>query len=176
METFAEIYLILLSIALIAFVVIDYLRGRSDLVTIRNVAIGGFVLFQTASGALWLLDDRYTTRYFLLDPGATGMKFAVASTVFAIVVIGTYRAGFAVRPLARLVPKPGIVPTDTVMWITAVVLTVSAGVFRFAVFIPYVSILTSILGTAVAGAAAGLSAGSSAATCATPSSGCSPSA
>ncbi|MEL7484411.1 MAG: hypothetical protein AAFN41_08655 [Planctomycetota bacterium] len=156
MEFLAEVFLVLLSLALVAYVVVDYLRGKSDLVSVRNVAIGGFILFQTASAALWLIDDNYQLRWFLLDAGATGMKFALGAGVFIVIALLAYKSGFAAKPLARLVPKPGIVPTDTAMWLTALLLTLSAGLFRFAVFIPYVSILTSILGTAVAGASAGL--------------------
>ncbi|MEM7622383.1 MAG: hypothetical protein AAF235_04190 [Planctomycetota bacterium] len=156
MECLAQTFLITLSFALAGYVVIDYLRGKSDLVSVRNVAVGGFVLFQTLSAGLWLIDDKYELRYFLLDPGATGMKFAIAATLFAIVALAVYRSGFIARPIARLIPKPGIVPSDGTMLLTALVLTVSAAVFRFAVFIPYVAVLASMLGTAVAGASAGL--------------------
>ncbi|MEL6499343.1 MAG: hypothetical protein AAFZ67_00765 [Planctomycetota bacterium] len=156
MESVAEISLLGLSLALVIYVIADYLRGRSELVSIRNVAVGGFVLFQTLSAALWLIDDKYDLRYFLLEPGATGIKFAVAATVFAVVALSVYRSGFIARPIARLVPKPNVVPADVTMLLTAVVLTVSAAVFRFAVLIPYVAVLASILGTAVAGASAGL--------------------
>ncbi len=156
MEFLAQTCLILLSIALVVFVVIDYLRGKSDLVSIRNVAIGGFILFQTLSGAVWLIKDGYAARYPLLDPGPTGLKFFVACTFFATIVLTVYRSGIVARPLARLVPKPGIVPTDTVMLLTGLALVISAGIFRFAVLLPYVNILASILGTAVAGASAGI--------------------
>ena len=156
MESLAEIFLVLLSLALVLYVLIDYLRGRTELVSIRNVAIGGFVLFQTLSAALWLIDDKYQLRYFLLDPGATGMKFAVACTIFAVVARAVYRTGLIAKPIAALVPKPNVVPADATMLLTAVVLTFSAAVFRFAVFIPYVAVLASMLGTAVAGASAGL--------------------
>lgn len=155
MEFLAEVSLILLTLALAAFVLIDYLRGKSELVSIRNVAIGGFILFQTLSGALWLIDDNYNLKYYLLDAGATGLKFAVACAVFAVTLLLVYRSGIIARPLARLVPKPAIVPSDTTMWLTALVLTVSAGLFRFAVMVPYINILAAILGTAVAGASAG---------------------
>lgn len=156
MEFFAELSLVAISLALVAYVVLDYVRGNSELLSIRNVAIGGFVLFQTASAALWLIDDNYNVKYFLLDPGMVGVKFAFACIVFIVAALVVYNTGPGAKQLAGLVPKPKIVPTDTAMWATAIVLAISAGVFRFAVFIPYVNILAEMMGTAVAGTSAGL--------------------
>ena len=43
MESLAEIFLVLLSLALVLYVLIDYLRGRTELVSIRNVAIAPLI-------------------------------------------------------------------------------------------------------------------------------------
>lgn len=155
MEPIAEILLVGLSILIAIYVLAGYLRGRAELVSLRNVALAGFILFQSLSAAIWLMRDAYFQKYPLLSPGDTAMTFFFASTLFVGLALFVYSRGWIARPLASLVPKPGIVPTDTAMWATIVVLTVSAAVLRFAVFIPYINILGEIMGTAVAGAAAG---------------------
>lgn len=155
MEFLAELALILLTVGIGLFVILRFATGRDDLVSVRNVALGGFVVFQTMSAAIWLLNDHYLVKFQLLEPGGTAMKFVGGCVLFLAVAFLVYGRGWVAVPLARLVPKPRIVPSDAAMWLTVLVLTVSAAVFRFAVLIPYVNILAEIMGTAVAGAASG---------------------
>ncbi len=156
MEGLAELVLFVLSIAIAVYILVGYLRGSSELVSIRNVALGGFILFQSLSAAIWLRRDGHVSTYNLLTPGETGLKFFGASVVFLVIALVVYQRGWLARPLARLVPKPNVVPTPTAMWFTGIVLTLSAAVLRFALLIPYVNILGEIMGTAVAGCAAGI--------------------
>jgi hypothetical protein len=155
MEFLAELALILMTLGIGLFVLLRYAAGRDDLVSVRNVALGGFVVFQTMSAALWLLNDHYLVKFQLLEPGGTAMKFVAGCVLFLAVAFLVYGRGWIAVPLARLVPAPRIVPSDAAMWMTVLVLTGSAAVFRFAVLIPYVNILAEIMGTAVAGAASG---------------------
>ncbi|MGP1273175.1 MAG: hypothetical protein ACTS22_07565 [Phycisphaerales bacterium] len=157
METLAEFMLLLTSLGLITFVLVDYLRGKTDLVSVRNVAIAGFILFQTHSGYIWLAKDRHQLQgYPLFDPGGTGLKFAFACILFASIALFVYAKGFGVRPIARRIPAPRIAPTTLTMVLIAIVLTIAAAVSRFAVGESLVAILTDMFGVSLAGTASGI--------------------
>ena len=157
MEPLAEILLLLTSLGLIAFVLIEYLTGKTDLFTIRNIAIGGFILFQVYSGFVWLREDKYRLQgYPLLDPGGTGIKFAFACILFAVTFLFFYARGWGAKAIAARVPAPSIAPTTITMVMIAFVLTVTAAISRFAIGQSLVAILTDMFGVSLAGTASGI--------------------
>lgn len=85
------LYLVGLTIAMALLVRADAVAGRCQLVSVRNLFIGGLMLFQTISGALTLITGltevgAWVPSYFL--PGGL---FCLVLTVFIAIFLITYR-------------------------------------------------------------------------------------
>lgn len=156
MELLAEILLLLTTLGLVGFMLFEYVSGKGDLLSARNVAILGFIVFQSFSGYLWLREDRYQLGYLLQDPGSAGMQFAVAALLFAVIALASYAKAPGTGLGARIAPVSRAMPNDATMILFAVSLLGLAVVMRFSVFIPYVAILTNSLGISLCGVAAGI--------------------
>lgn len=145
----------IMSVAILAKMVMDHLRGRHPLLSLRNFALLGLVLFQSASGMthLWVGDYR---KYPVYQPEESGLTFLLMLTVFTVLFFVFYKWGWPSRTLARWTPKSTAVPPDSVLVIMACVFTVLGGVLRVGVNVPLIGILASLLGLGFAAIACGL--------------------
>ena len=77
------LYLGFLSALVGLYVLVRYLSGKDELVSLRNFFLAGFVLFQLFSGIepLW---TEHTSRWVLNDWASTGLLYSVMATVFLV--------------------------------------------------------------------------------------------
>ena len=155
MTQFAAFYLGFLSFATGLFVIVRYLQGKDELMSLRNFFLAGFALFQLTSGIEPLLTEQ-NSRWLISDWDRTGLKYCVMATVFLVVFLVCYGHGLGAKRLSRIVPVSPAKPGATMILLLAVTLTFFAGVFRFSVNVPLVSAIAGKVGVSFAAIACGL--------------------
>ncbi|QYK47736.1 MAG: oligosaccharide repeat unit polymerase [Phycisphaeraceae bacterium] len=148
-------YLLFLSLLLGLLMMRDHIKGRVELLSIRNFGLAGFIIFQLTSASLALYRE-YQPLYPLTDTAGTAVKYAAFCTVFLIVALVVYRLGPGVSKLVRLVPTSRAVPNEPFMWLVAAILAFMALALRTMVRVPLVAVLADYVGTAFAAIACGL--------------------
>jgi len=155
----AKYTLVLIAIINAAIVVVPYLMGRAELMSIRNFFLLGFTIYQVTSGVICLHNPaNFASEIALSQPADTSLKFVIWVIVFEAVFLAAYRWGIGAKRLARWTPIIQGEAREPILWLFAFTLLGAAALLRLSVFIPYVSILTSHIGTSVAAVAAGLGA------------------
>jgi hypothetical protein len=154
MSTLIGWYLFLVAAVLIVVVIRQHLSGKVELVSVRNAAIGGYIVFQCTSPALALITGDFGRRP-PGDPTRAGLEFAFLSTVFLIIIFWAYDKGWVVKTLANKMPRPRAIPGATTMLALAVAGTLVALPLRLGVKIPLVSSLTNYIGTGMSAVACG---------------------
>ncbi|MFG0275910.1 MAG: hypothetical protein ACF8QF_12730 [Phycisphaerales bacterium] len=149
------VYLFGLSGALLLFIFMQHRRGAVEIMSIRNVALVGFILFQLSSAAIRLVADRYEM-FRMSDPGAAGVELALMSTVFIPILLLAYRIAPGVRTPAKALAADKQTIGEGFMLGMAVILTALTLVFRFGVLIPYVAIFTNMVAVGFAAVSSGL--------------------
>ncbi|MEZ6242468.1 MAG: O-antigen polymerase [Phycisphaerales bacterium] len=156
MQTVLAAYLFILAIAVLAYMVAGYLRGRDDMLSLRNFFLLGFVIFQLTSAAV-ALKTGITMPYGVQDLTATGSIYCVWVTSFLITFLVVYEMGLLSKPLARITPAIKMQPTEPFLWIASCCFLFLGLALRF-VPIPLVGVLANMLGVALLAIAAGISA------------------
>ncbi len=138
--------------AMLLLMLVQYLRGRWDLLTARNFAIVGFVVFQVTSvpPVLWLKTDWYR----ISDPEEIALQHLLWSTVFFLIAWGVYESGVVARSASKVIranPRP---PPDAVLFPLALLATVAAVLLRY-VPVPLIGVLTSMTGVGMAAISTG---------------------
>jgi len=134
MTMFVGMYLLVLTIGLWLYVFSQHLRGTHQLLSVRNVALLGFTIFQLTS-ALFPLWDRFRYPYHVADEQSAALWFGAMATLFIFVFMWTYERGFFVKKWAQRMPTVHRVPADAALWLMAGVFTFAAFAVRLAVFI-----------------------------------------
>ena len=155
MTTTVAVYLCVLAAGMIVLMLRQHVNGTCDLISIRNVAILGFILFQLTSPAISLFSGDYGP-YYIAYPGWAGLQFAAMASVFLVVALWSYRHGWGATQLAQLVPTTWAVPKQGTLLFLSIVVTVLAAALRFGVQIPLIGVVANHVGTALAAVASGL--------------------
>jgi len=148
-------YLIVLAGILLINMLREYVSGKSDLLTLRNFAVLGFIAFQLTGAAGTILVGG-SNNFLLRNPGTTSLIYAVHATVFLLIFYWGYNRATVPRMLARATPTTRGIPSDASLWILALLLVGVAMFLRFGISTGLVYNITSVAGTSVAGAACGL--------------------
>ncbi|MEZ6242467.1 MAG: hypothetical protein R3B57_05430 [Phycisphaerales bacterium] len=147
-------YFYILAALVVGLMLRQYARGTHDLLSLRNVALAGFVVFQLTSAAQ-VMRARYMGAFTLHDPVQTGLAYAVWSTTFLVVFLVAYAWGPGVKRLAAK-PNPSRTDvTDRTLRLFAIICLFS-GAFFMVLPIPLVSLVTSKVGFGLMAIAAGL--------------------
>lgn len=155
MTVLVAIYLYALSAFLLFMMLRQFIRGESDLLSIRNFIVLGFIVFQLIGAAGAVLVGGASV-FILTTPGWTSFIYAVMATIFLAVFFVTYRRSSVATWLARATPATRAVPSEPALWMLASVLLVVAAVLRFGPSTGLVHNVTSIAGISVAAAACGI--------------------
>lgn len=155
MPVLIAIYLYITAIVLLAVMIRQHHTGQCPLLSIRNVALVGFIVFQVTSGAMALTTTGFG-HFYVSDPELTGLLFAVQVTVFLILLLWAYRHGFIVKRVATWVPQTWSVPSDGTLLMLSVMSTFIAAALRLTVGIPLISIITDYWGVGMAAVSSGL--------------------
>jgi hypothetical protein len=156
LTTLVGIYLLVAAFALVLVMLRDHARGTVELLSVRNVAIVGFILFQLTSAAVALFDLEIDYYFHLDRPVETALTYAAMVSVFLALAHTAYRKGWFVRKLAWKVPATQAAPGDMFLLAMAVILTVIAATLRFTVRVPLIGILSNQFGSAFAALACGV--------------------
>jgi len=155
MTTLLAIYLIVLSLVLVWIVFRDHRSGLCELLSCRNLALLGLILFQLSSVAYSLLASDYS-KYPVNAPAKSGLIFCAMITTFVILSLWAYRRGWFVTTLARRLPTTHASPGDVALLLNAFLITVVAVVMRFGVAIPYISIIAGTVAIGLNAVSSGL--------------------
>ncbi|MCH7812693.1 MAG: hypothetical protein IID40_01605, partial [Planctomycetes bacterium] len=120
---------VLMAIAVVAIMFRDHRRGDCELLSCRNMALVGLILFQLGSCAYSLYTGDHSN-YLISSPVWTGFQFAVMAAIFIVLSLWSYRRGWLVTTLARHLPTTRAMPSDMALLFNAALLTVLAVVLR----------------------------------------------
>lgn len=148
-------YFVVLSLVLLGGILYRYARGKDDLFTTRNIFIAGFVNFQLSS-AVFPLVTGDTGPYHFQNFTYAATVYCGMTVVFLALYAWAYRKGFGINKLSmKTRVSYGDLP-DSWLWMIACGSVALGFVFKVAVMVPLVGILTSYVGIGLAAAGAGL--------------------
>ena len=155
MESTIAIFLIAVALATVAKIAIDVKQNRTELVSLRNFFLVGFILFQCTSAAvpLW---TKYYPRYTLDDASQTALRYGAMVTVTVLVFFLVYDHGPWVTKLSKRLPRVGRTPNIWKLMALGACCLLLATVFRFTLQIPLWGILANFAGISMAAVAAGI--------------------
>jgi len=121
--------LYLLSGVIALMVLFQYVRQRVDILSLRNLFLLGFIIFQSNNAArvMWI---EYFGEYPVVDPQTTGLKFVFMSVLFLAVFLAAYHSGIFVSKFAASRAKAYRTPSVTSMLTLAVVFVMSGVLCR----------------------------------------------
>ena len=155
MTTLLAIYLVVISLVLVHVMFRDHRSGVCELLSCRNLALLGLILFQLSSVAYSLVASDYS-KYPVNDPTKSGLIFSAMITTFVILSLWAYRRGWFVTGLARRLPTTHASPGDVALLLNAFLITIVAVVMRFGVAIPYISIIAGTVAIGLNAVSCGL--------------------
>ncbi len=154
--------LILLALAVLVFLVmiVQGIRRTVELLTVRNLFLAGFLLFQLVSGVLAQLTGQYAD-VTIREPGSTGLIYIAMVCAFLAVFWLCYNRGWFVTRHAWKrsgSDLPGLSPSAG---LSLAVLMLAVGIVLRVVIgrnVPILGVLTDMMGVGVLALAAGLAA------------------
>lgn len=154
MEAALHMMIWLIALAVVALCAFDHFRGRVDALSVRNIALVGFLIFMVLSARVGLIWDPSST-YNLADPTGTVFRWLTWCVLFLIIFFFAYRIGFGARKVAQLIPAPSATVGLSSAWPLMIVLTMGALALKV-VPIPFVSALAGMTSIGLASVAAGI--------------------
>jgi len=150
------IILIAISAVLLIASVWQHASGKTDLVSLRNIAIIGFIVFQLSSVSIRMFNPYYASNFKLTQAGSSGFEFTVLVVCFLATFFLFYQQGWGVKKLALKVPVVPVTTNPAALITLAIALTLLAIPLRFAVNIPYIGVASNFIGVGSAAMACGL--------------------
>lgn len=138
MAELCAIYLWLLGLAIIGWMVVDYVLGRHDLVSFRNLFLVSFVLNQCHSPADTLFYDNWWG--FKVDnKDGVAIECVILTTIFVFVFALAYRWGIGAKGAAAKIKLPSFDPTPGQLLVFATVMTAIGALARGGTYVlPFV--------------------------------------
>ena len=155
MTFLVAIYLYAIAVVLIWLMFRQHRQGVCELLSARNLAIAGFILFQLSSTSVALLTENYGD-YHLEEPARTSLEFAAMATVFLIVALWSYGKGFVVKRLAAKVSLTPVIPPAMTFLGMAIVMSALAALFRIGLRIPVINLIAMEIGVGFAAVSCGM--------------------
>ena len=143
----------------LAVILVPYIKGTGELLSIRNFYLLGFTIYQVTSGIISLTNPfSFITEITLSQKEQVAGQFLIWIITFEALFLLCYRWGFGAKKLASVTPIIKGRTREPVLWLFAFTLLGVAIALRFAVALPYVSVITTHVGTSIAAVAAGMGA------------------
>lgn len=154
MEKVTGLILVVLALIVGLKIVSDEVKGRVRLFSVRNVFLGGFIVFQLSSGAYSMFMDPtrmgYSWSAFTIGEESIA---PVIYTIYCAVFLGTFFLGYRlVGPHLSIVPKLERAvgePKPMGVLVLAVVLLLTSFLLRFTP-VPYIGILATMFSVGLA--------------------------
>ncbi len=131
MQTAAALYLWILSGGIVLLILTQAMRRTHGILTLRNLFLLGFILFQLHSAALSLYWNEFGA-YRLMNPTQAGVKFALMASVFLMIFLLVYERGLIASRLATWVPRSQYIPPPTILLMLSFVFLLLGMMFRYA--------------------------------------------
>lgn len=145
---------------LLTWMIVQAIRGRHDLLCLRNLFLFGVIIFQFISGGFSMMTIGRVTEFFVADPLVTGAKFYVLLLIFLFLMLWVYQRGWGVKNWAwrSKTHFPDQKPT-TLLMISFLFLAMGF-VFRIVIGrnVEILGVLTDIMAVGMLSGAAGLAA------------------
>jgi hypothetical protein len=148
---------LLMTAGIATYVLKQASSGKWPLLSIRNVFLGGVVIFQLTSAAM-----AYFTGNFgelpLSDPTGTGYKYLLVLSSFLILFLACFESNWFTFNIHNRV-KPGVAPSEPALAVLAVGCLIAAAVLRLVLmYVPVFGVLAQIMAFGMAAMAAGTAA------------------
>lgn len=137
----------------IAIPLIDYIRGKVELVSFRNLFLGGMFWFQLYN-AIPVIKNPIAASYSVQQIVPTATIFAFWNTLFIATFLTTYQSGFLAPAASRQVPLPKTEASRSTFYFLIPCVLVIAFLLK-TVSIPYLGFVTGTLALSLAALAAG---------------------
>ena len=147
-------YFYLLALVTLGWVLRQYLRSTYDLLSMRNIALLGFIVFQLVSAAR-VVRHPISGDFRLYQPVETATTYAAWSTVFLFAFMMSYRWRWPSTKLLARVKRVRVVPDERSLW-TYIVVCLVCGALFMRLPIPLIGLVTSKVGLALVAMSAGL--------------------
>lgn len=143
MAELSAIYLWFLGLMILAWMAAQYIRGKHDLLSFRNLFLVGFVLHQCHSPADTLYNDNWWT-FRVENKDSVGLECAILTTIFFVVFVICYHWGLGAKGLASKIKLPSYDPSPgQLLWFAAVLMGLAA-LLRAAMYVlPFVLAILS---------------------------------
>lgn len=148
--------LLVLGVLLLVMMAVEYAKGEEDLLSLRNMFLLGFILFQLTSGAIPVLLN-YTDQYVYRDLQNTAIHYTVWTFLFTGVFLWAYKKGWGAKQLARNTPALPNPPSLSAIFVLIFLCIGVGSALRF-VPIPLIGIITDMVGLGLLAIAAGMAA------------------
>jgi hypothetical protein len=154
MDGLVVIYSYLLAILIVAYMLVQYLKGTWELLTVRNFAFLGFIVFQVTSvpPVIWMPQS---DAYPISDPAGIAVQHLGWSTIFVVVALVVYEKGWFARPASKVITVSNVPPPDAALLPLALLCTVVAVALRFGVRVPLIGVLAGMTGIGLAAVSTG---------------------
>ncbi|MEM9558920.1 MAG: hypothetical protein AAF995_01340 [Planctomycetota bacterium] len=156
MGSVAVSLLLVLGLLLLVMMAVEYAKGEEDLLSLRNMFLLGFIVFQLTSGAIPVLFD-YTDQYVYQDLQGIAVHYTVWTLLFVGVFLYAYKKGWGAKQLARSTPALPFPPGQGAIFVLIFLCLGVGSAFRF-VPIPLIGIITDMVGLGLLAISAGLAA------------------
>tara|TARA_A100000171_G_scaffold49585_2_gene58975 strand:- start:1750 stop:3168 length:1419 start_codon:yes stop_codon:yes gene_type:complete len=146
---------VLLAITIISLMIKDAVQERSYLLSVRNIFLIGFLVFQVTS-PLYPLSTGLNGQFDLADPVRSGSEILVSGAVFFGLFYLLYPRLPLMRKVVRVLPVTKFNPGPSLCIAISIALTVTAVLLHFGVNVPLIGVLARFLAISFSAIACGL--------------------
>lgn len=148
-------FLILLAPALMLLMLLQQIRGTHPLMSLRNYAIVGAIIYIVISPGRALITE-YFGNYPVTNPVAAGLEYTVLLLIFMAAFNLFYNKGWGSQVVLRHVPVPTYQPSVSAMMVLAVILTIMGFGLRMTLKLPVIGTITDKWGMVCSAMACGI--------------------
>ncbi len=158
MESLLAYFLCVVALCVGGYVLVQAARGTTDIFSVRNFFLLGFVVFQLTSGSLTLWTGYYDAVQ-CSDYATAGALYTVMVLVFLFLFLTFYKRGkLGPKLAAKVGGRVGAVGTGTLLFLAALFLLCAIFWRLVLAQIPVFGVLAMIVTSGLAAAAAGMAA------------------
>ncbi len=130
MSLLVAYYLVALAFGVAGLILWQYWRGTHDLLSLRNVILVGFTVFQLTGAALDIILGAPRGAFTLERLESTSVIYGGMATLMLALFLLSYHKGYIASGLGARMPTARALPSLTALWTIAVGTTAMAGFLR----------------------------------------------
>ena len=129
------LYLWLLAALLAGWMIAQFIREKAELISMRNVFLAGFIIYQLSSPAMSLFSNN-TAQFRIASMRNAGLEYCFKTTLFLGLFFFFYHKGWPVKKLATKLPTPQKMLTEQGLIVVSIALAVLAVVIKALYVVP----------------------------------------